>query len=120
MNNRNNTPSIKDMLGRLPYSEQIKHPKWQRKRLEILQRDDFTCRSCENTEKTLHVHHIVYKEILYPWEYKDEELITLCEECHEAWHYIFDKSNINNSILHSVYELHKELFKNGKKIHGHQ
>ena len=28
------------------YSEQLKSPKWQKKRLEIMQRDKFTCQLC--------------------------------------------------------------------------
>ncbi len=65
------------------YSAKLKDPRWQRKRLEILNRDAFTCRDCGDKEKTLHVHHCLYHRGTEPWEYRDDELRTLCEGCHE-------------------------------------
>jgi len=70
------------MNGRRTYSEKLKDPRWQRKRLEILQRDGWTCLCCEATDKTLHVHHILYWPKRNPWEYEDCFLQTLCEDCH--------------------------------------
>jgi Zn finger protein HypA/HybF involved in hydrogenase expression len=64
------------------YSELLKDPRWQRKRLEILQRDSFTCQSCMDSESTLHVHHKHYIKGRLPWEYEEHELVTLCESCH--------------------------------------
>lgn len=66
------------------YAEKLKDPRWQRKRLEILQRDDFTCRACGSRDNTLHVHHIRYFRGRNPWDYKEFYLVTLCEGCHEA------------------------------------
>lgn len=62
-------------------SEAYKHPKWQKKRLEILSRDNWACVACKDTESTLHVHHCLYHGEL--WEVPDEWLQTLCESCHE-------------------------------------
>lgn len=64
------------------YSDKLKDPRWQKKRLDILNRDEFTCRFCSTDDKPLHVHHIHY-ESFNPWETRDSLLITLCEECHE-------------------------------------
>lgn len=66
-----------------PYSERLKDPRWQRKRFEILQRDDFTCVVCGDKNNTLHVHHGYYERGLEPWEYDSSTLWTLCECCHE-------------------------------------
>lgn len=74
------------MAGRMTYSEQLKHPLWQRRRLEILSRADFKCERCESTEKTLHVHHKQYRKGAKAWEYEDHDLIALCEDCHSAEH----------------------------------
>lgn len=63
------------------YAEKLKHPKWQRRRLDILQRDNFTCQLCGDTESTLHIHHKNYRRCEI-WEYEDDELITYCELCH--------------------------------------
>lgn len=68
------------------YYEKLKDPRWQKKRLEILNRDDFTCHLCNETEKTLHVHHIAYLSRKNPWDYDDAYLITLCDSCHELEH----------------------------------
>jgi hypothetical protein len=66
------------------YSEKLKDPRWQKKLLEIMQRDDFTCQDCNNKEETLHVHHKTYEFGKDPWEYPDTNFITLCWECHET------------------------------------
>lgn len=63
------------------YLELLKDPRWQKKRLEILQRDDWFCQACRDSESTLHVHHLKYTSA-FPWETPDHLLITLCESCH--------------------------------------
>ena len=65
------------------YSEMLKDPRWQKKRLQIMNRDDFTCRACGDKSTTLHVHHLAYMHDTAPWEYEDKFLVTLCENCHE-------------------------------------
>ncbi len=67
----------------MTYAEKLKNPRWQKKRLEILERDEFSCQSCGSEEETLHVHHISYRKKTEPWEYDNDELITLCEHCHK-------------------------------------
>jgi 5-methylcytosine-specific restriction endonuclease McrA len=66
------------------YSQKLLSPKWQKKRLEILNRDEFTCQYCYNKERTLHVHHMSYEYGKEPWEYVNENFITLCCDCHET------------------------------------
>ena len=65
------------------YSEQLKSPHWQRKRLEVMQRDNFTCVACGEKESQLQVHHGVYLKGVNPWEYDDKYLHTLCKNCHD-------------------------------------
>lgn len=64
------------------YYELLKHPKWQKKRLEILASSNFECRNCGDGDSTLHVHHGAYLKGLKPWEYDDDMYHVLCEECH--------------------------------------
>lgn len=64
------------------YQEKLKDPRWQRKRLKILERDDFQCQRCCEVKNTLHVHHLKY-EGSNPWDTPDEYLQTLCENCHK-------------------------------------
>jgi len=67
----------------MKYSEKLKDPRWQKKRLEIFERDGWECKSCEKKSNTLHVHHKVYHPTKVPWDIPSENLITLCEDCHK-------------------------------------
>lgn len=69
----------------MTYSEKLKNPKWQKKRLEILQRDEFKCTLCKDTETELHVHHEKYTK--NPWDAPNEDLKTLCKDCHKFIEY---------------------------------
>jgi hypothetical protein len=75
-------PFIKIQPETTTYAELLKHPLWQRKRLEIMQRDGFKCCKCKNDQITLNVHHKKYIYGRKPWEYDNADLITLCEDCH--------------------------------------
>ena len=75
------------------YSELLQDPRWQKKRLEILQRDDFKCRACDEVDIMLHVHHLIYKKDIMPWDTENENLITLSKRCHNALH-VMCKSEI--------------------------
>ncbi len=65
------------------YYEKLKDPRWQKKRLEVMDRDGFECQNCGATDKTLNVHHRAYLRGFEPWEYPDDSLETLCEDCHK-------------------------------------
>jgi transcription elongation factor Elf1 len=82
------------------YSQKLKDPRWQKKRLEILQRDNFTCRYCGNTKETLNVHHYVYNG--EPWEVSDGDAVTLCESCHKIQH-------LKNNFTKTEYELYSNV-----------
>lgn len=75
----------------MTYSEQLRHPYWQRKRLEALQAADFACSGCGRKEKTLHVHHKRYVKGRLAWEYSLAELEVLCADCHEDEHVFREK-----------------------------
>lgn len=67
----------------MKYSDKLKDPRWQKKRLEIFNRDKFCCVYCGESEKMLSVHHIFYDKP-NPWESRNAALVTVCQECHEA------------------------------------
>ena len=69
----------------MTYAERLKDPRWQKRRLEILQRDEWMCQSCADDKATLHVHHRRYISGRAPWEYEDSDLVTLCERCHDLF-----------------------------------
>jgi hypothetical protein len=64
------------------YTEKLKDPRWQKKRLEIMQADGFRCRKCRDDKSTLNVHHLIYEKGKSPWDYPRAMLVTLCETCH--------------------------------------
>lgn len=68
------------------YSEKLRDPLWQRKRLEIFKRDQWACTQCGCDYRTLHIHHKIYIKGSNPWEYEDDYLITLCQLCHQKEH----------------------------------
>lgn len=67
-------------LPKMKYSEKLKDPRWQRKRLEVMQRDNFSCQYCGDDKTSLHVHHKSYSG--NPWDAESEQLITVCKDCH--------------------------------------
>ena len=87
-------------LSKPNYKDYLKHPLWQRKRLLICDRDNWTCQKCNDSETELQVHHKHYRSGLKPWEYSDSELITLCANCHfeETLPQIFDRYQIGKHI----------------------
>ena len=90
------------IISEINYTDLLQTEKWKSFRLKIKKRDKFRCKICKiheselsNGEK-LHVHHTCYKNNVCnsskeitrfkPWEYPEEDLITVCERCHEELH----------------------------------
>jgi hypothetical protein len=62
--------------------EAYNDPRWQRKRLEIMDAAGFKCVQCGADDETLNVHHGYYERDKKPWEYADRYLRCLCKTCH--------------------------------------
>ncbi len=75
----------------MTYAEKLRDPRWQKKRLQILERDGWRCFSCKSTTKTLNVHHLIYAK-RDPWDYPDHCYQTLCDGCHEIRGELTNKS----------------------------
>lgn len=73
-------------MGYKTYYEKLKDPRWQKKRLEVMQFNEFCCEVCGNSESPLNVHHKEYFKGFEPWDYHIEQLSCLCESCHELHH----------------------------------
>ena len=93
------------------YSEKLKDPRWQKKRLKILERDKFQCKNCESTEKTLHVHHKIYLKNIEPWDYDNFLLLTLCEDCHKL--FSTNKEDAKEILLFALYHAFPQLSDKG-------
>jgi hypothetical protein len=63
------------------YSEKLRDPRWQRRRLEVMQRDNWQCRDCKCSHNNLQVHHVRYSK--EPWDIEADFLLTLCDSCHQ-------------------------------------
>jgi len=74
----------------MTYSDRLKDPRWQRKRLQIFDRDNWRCLECTAESKQLQVHHIVYLN-RDPWDYPDYLFQTFCEPCHKERQELTDK-----------------------------
>lgn len=72
------------------YDDLLHTPEWESKRNTILNRDGHKCAYCSKTHN-LQVHHKYYSKYpngrkVEPWNYPDEALITLCDDCHKRVH----------------------------------
>lgn len=65
------------------YQKKLLDPRWQKKRLQILDAAKWTCEWCRNKRETFHVHHGYYRKGADPWDYSDEYFHVLCHSCHE-------------------------------------
>lgn len=63
------------------YAEKLRDPRWQKKRIEVFERDGFKCRDCGDEKTELHIHHCFY-ERGDPWKTDAQFLLTLCKDCH--------------------------------------
>lgn len=82
------------------YSEKLKDPRWQKKRLEIFERDHWKCVYCGEDTKMLCVHHMRYTPGIEPWEHENTSLITLCEDCHSEEH--DERKLCEDGLLHTL------------------
>lgn len=81
------------------YSDKLKDPRWQEKRLSILKRDDYECKRCYSLPDNPEVHHKIYHPDREPWDHEDDELVTLCRGCHEFVGTRFIDEEIHNPWL---------------------
>jgi len=78
------------------YSDKLKDPRWQKKRLEVLEMSEWACEICQDKDSTLHVHHHQYLKGREPWEYDHSQFSVLCESCHQEEH---DKDDILMDVV---------------------
>lgn len=86
----------------MTYAEKLQDPRWQKKRLEVFERDNFSCQYCGCKEHTLHVHHKYYRKGKEPWEYPDDCLKTVCKYCHQIIELLKDSFQ----VVHEIKRLH--------------
>ena len=92
------------------YQDQLKSPKWQKKRLDILNLRGFKCEKCNCEENQLHVHHRFYLKNRKAWEYDNDIFQVLCHICHENEHKKeqYKKFDLNQYVNSQLKDLEKE------------
>ena len=78
------------------YAQKLQDPRWQRKRLEVMQAAGWKCTVCQDDKEELNVHHPDYSAHHEPWEYSNLE--CLCWTCHTIQHLPKDKMLIHARI----------------------
>ena len=66
-----------------------KDKRWKKKRELILKRDNYLCRECKRYGKTTQantVHHVMPVERHPEYKWSNNNLISLCHECHNSMH----------------------------------
>lgn len=81
------------MAKKSDFYDQYKDPRWQKKRLEIMERDGFMCQCCGESKSELNVHHKKYIKDKDLWDYDNKYLVTLCSNCHKETHLTKDRIN---------------------------
>jgi hypothetical protein len=67
--------------------EEYQDERWQSRAAEIRKLDHYKCAMCGAKDVELHVHHLSYPPTPYHiWDSADNELVTLCKDCHEKVH----------------------------------
>jgi hypothetical protein len=72
-----------------PYEHRRQTREWKVLKRQIHRRDRYRCRMCNRNNVQLHVHHRTYATYA---EERLEDLITLCQACHEHFHFLPEAS----------------------------
>lgn len=73
-----------EKIKNLDYGDFLRTPYWDAVRCKIRYKYKYRCALCNNSQN-LRVHHKTYKHHGYEWFYL-EDLILLCDDCHEKFH----------------------------------
>jgi len=76
-------------------TRKIKMSTWQKKRLEIFDRDGWECKLCKDNESILNLYQTTNSIVKV--EAKNKDIITLCEHCRDL---VDIKSISFNDIMH--------------------
>ena len=67
----------------IPYDEYLQTEHWQQRRRDMLAQHWHKCQLCGERGRWLEVHHNSYDHL---WHEPSEDLIVLCETCHQKHH----------------------------------
>lgn len=87
------------------YDEYLNGDIWKRKREQRLAIDKYRCSNC-GTAKNLHVHHVTYEHL---GDEPMEDLITLCQRCHELIHRMERQSHEIRNVMSNHLEVGRDI-----------
>jgi 5-methylcytosine-specific restriction endonuclease McrA len=94
----------------MTYSQKLKDPRWQRKRLRVFERAKWKCEKCGDSKSELHVHHTKYGG--NPWDVPISMLQSLCSKCHGSHHnknkYVLVSEKITKEEIEASFKHLKE------------
>ena len=99
-------------------AKQYRKPSWKERCRQIIELDGGTCQVCGRKEPdvVLQVHHKKYIQGKKPWEYNQQDLITLCKGCHAREHNILSDAIPQSGWKYegvddlASYIIHEEVF----------
>jgi hypothetical protein len=68
------------------YSDKLRDPRWQKRRLKVMEYAKWRCQICGTKDNTLHCHHSCYTRGKEPWQYPEGSIICICDGCHAKIH----------------------------------
>jgi hypothetical protein len=89
------------------YQEKLKDPRWQKVRLKVLERENWTCEMCKDKETEFQIHHESYHG--NPWDAPMEKLRAYCKHCHQFIEYVRADTKFKAVIL----SVHKSPVRSG-------
>jgi hypothetical protein len=95
------------------YAQKLQDPRWQRKRLEVMQAAGWACVICGDKDEELNVHHPAYSAYHEPWEYLN--LQCICRTCHTIYHLPKEKLMIHarSLVTEHIFVRHEQQFIGG-------
>ena len=67
--------------------QEYQDERWKERAAQIRELDNHKCAMCGAKDVELHVHHLSYPPPpFHIWDSADNELVTLCKDCHEKVH----------------------------------
>lgn len=110
------------------YEKYLSSKEWKKKREDIAKKRNYICEKCNKyIEKGYHIHHKNYKNF---GNEKDEDLLFLCENCHNETHHrdnekkdkfeidiniLKDKDFISLNSTSKVLYIYMKMWANNKK-----
>lgn len=93
-------PEYIQKLKNMPYKSYLQTPHWKRVRRAAYGKFGRVCFACGTEEKTIHVHHLSYKN---RGQENMDDLMLLCKDCHKMVHEVMRNCEERDKEYKSAY-----------------